>query len=101
MDEIVTDNDGARRWYKDDLLHREGGPAVEEPDGTRRWYKDGRLHREDGPAIERADGTREWWVDGKVAGIRSSMCPPPDDGQQQGQAEPEPWIPPKLKGDQQ
>lgn len=29
------------------------------------------------------------------AGILDSMCPPPDDGQQRAQAEPEqPWIPP-------
>jgi predicted lipoprotein with Yx(FWY)xxD motif len=65
MDEIVTDNDGTRRWYRDGLLHREDGPALELPDGTRRWYRNGQLHREDGPAVERHDGTREWWVDGK------------------------------------
>jgi hypothetical protein len=62
---VVTGPDGTRKWYVDDQLHREDGPAVERADGTKQWYRDGKLHREDGPAIEWADGEKEWYLDGK------------------------------------
>ena len=35
-----------------------------EPDGTKRWYRNGVLHREDGPAVERPNGPREYWLNG-------------------------------------
>ena len=28
------------------------------------WYKDGLLHRTDGPAVEYPNGSKEWWVNG-------------------------------------
>ncbi len=34
-------------------------------DGTRRWYKDQDLHREDGPAIEFGDGRLVWYLYGE------------------------------------
>ena len=43
--------DGTIEWYKDDLLHREDGPAIEWKDGDKYWYKNGLKHREDGPAV--------------------------------------------------
>ena len=58
--------DGSKEWYKEGLRHRKDGPAVEYVSGTRKWYKEGKLHREDGPAIEYADGTKEWWKEGKL-----------------------------------
>ena len=57
-----VDEDGTVCWYKDDKLHREGGPAVEWSDGSKYWCLNGKRHREDGPAIERASGTKEWWL---------------------------------------
>lgn len=57
-------DDGDIFWFKDDLLHREDGPAVEWPDGTKEWYLNGKRHRGNGPAVEYADGDREWWLDG-------------------------------------
>ena len=33
--------------------------------GSKRWYLNDKLHREDGPAIEWADGDKEWWLNGK------------------------------------
>ena len=62
------------RWYKDGVLHCEGGPARVErrPDGTvfEEWYKSGELHREDGPAyVERhPDGTviEGWYRNDKL-----------------------------------
>jgi hypothetical protein len=32
---------------------------------TVRWYLNDKLHREDGPAIEWSNGTREWYLHGK------------------------------------
>ena len=33
--------------------------------GTKRWYVDDKLHRTDGPAIEGANGDKFWYLDGK------------------------------------
>ena len=58
---------GAKLWYVNGILHREGGlPAVEYANGTKEWYVNGELHREGGlPAVEWADGRKEWYVNGK------------------------------------
>ena len=53
---------GTIYWYKDDILHREDGPAIEGADGSKRWYLHGDLHRLDGPAIETAGGSKHWYV---------------------------------------
>jgi hypothetical protein len=53
---------GTKRWYRNDKLHREDGPALEYADGDKYWYIDDGLHREDGPAIEYADGTKLWYL---------------------------------------
>jgi len=34
------------------------------PDGTEYWYKEGLLHREDGPAIELPDGSEAFYLKG-------------------------------------
>ena len=62
---VKVDYCGTKRWYLNDQLHREDGPAIEYGNGTKIWHKHGRRHREDGPAIERADGTKEWYLNGK------------------------------------
>ena len=63
------------RWYKDGVLHREGGPAYVERrrDGTaviEWWYRNNKLHREGGPAWVRhhTDGTviEQWYRNGKL-----------------------------------
>ena len=46
---------GYDRWYQNDKLHREDGPAsiLYRADGSVKseaWYKNGAIHREDGPA---------------------------------------------------
>ncbi len=66
----VVDLFGTKRWYKNDKLHRDDGPAVECLNGTRAWYKDGNLHRENGPACEsfKDDKTlyyKYWYKNGK------------------------------------
>lgn len=52
--------------YKDDVLHREDGPAVETAKGDKYWYVNGVPHRHDGPAIELSNGYKEWIVNGKL-----------------------------------
>jgi len=61
---LIIFPNGTKRWYQDDKLHREGGPAVERNDGLKAWLVLGNFHREDGPAYIRADGTKEWWFEG-------------------------------------
>jgi len=59
---LIMDTPGTKAWYKDDLLHREDGPAVELTGGIKMWYKNGARHREDGPAIEWPDDSKEWYL---------------------------------------
>lgn len=49
-------------WYKDGILHREDGPAVEGKFGEKYWLKNGKLHREDGPAVTWPNGAQEWYL---------------------------------------
>ena len=65
---IDTDYLGNKRYYKNNLLHRDDNlPAIEYADGETQWYKEGKLHRLDGPAREwyRWIKYKEWWVEGK------------------------------------
>jgi hypothetical protein len=59
---VITDENGGLWWYKNDLLHREYGPAIEYLNGYKAWCKNGAWHREEGPARECLDG-KEWWLD--------------------------------------
>jgi hypothetical protein len=40
--------------------------------GTCRYYKDDLLHREDGPAIEYADGSKWWCLNGEIIDCQSN-----------------------------
>jgi len=62
---VQVDADGTTRWYLNDQLHREDGPAVECSSGSKRWHLNGKLHREDGPAIELSNGSKFWYLNGK------------------------------------
>lgn len=55
-------------YYKDGLLHREDGPAVEHASGHKEWLINGFNHREDGPAVEYADGDKCWFYKDKIYG---------------------------------
>jgi antitoxin component YwqK of YwqJK toxin-antitoxin module len=63
---VEIDNKGTKRWYINDKLHREDGPACEYADGYKSWYINDKLHRKDGPAIEFANGSKEWYSNGKL-----------------------------------
>ena len=60
------ENHGTVSWHKDDVIHREDGPAIEWADGGKQWAVNGVTHRLDGPAWERADGIKQWHVNGKL-----------------------------------
>ena len=53
--------DNSIRYYKNDNLHREDGPAVECANGDKQWYINDEHHREDGPAVEYINGRKSWW----------------------------------------
>lgn len=63
--EVAVYPDGTKKWYLNDTLHREDGPAIEFNDGTKKWFLNGELHREDGPAIEWGGGIMSWFLKGK------------------------------------
>ena len=63
---VKVDEDGSRRWYQNDKLHRLDGPAVEWTNGDREWYQNDKLHRLDGPAVEWTNGDREWYQNDKL-----------------------------------
>ena len=61
----VIDTYGDTYYYNSkNQHHRKNGPAVI----TRYynlWYKNGIIHREDGPAVEWHHGSKEFYLDGK------------------------------------
>jgi len=59
---MITNKYGSKRWYVNDILHREDGPAIEFANGDKVWFINGKRHREDGPAFEYADGDKEWYL---------------------------------------
>lgn len=69
------DNGRIVTWYKNDLIHRDDGPAIEtvvlnennDPVGTTaHWYKEGKLHREGAPAFTSSRGDEAWYQEGKL-----------------------------------
>jgi hypothetical protein len=63
---MIVDEEGNKRWYKNDQPHRKDGPACEYAYGFKEWFINGRHHREDGPAIEWADGSKLWFINGQL-----------------------------------
>lgn len=57
---------GSEYWYQNDQLHRIGEPAVTLPGGGKQWWERNKLHREEGPAVILANqGGFQWWINGK------------------------------------
>ena len=63
--EVKVYADGTKKWYLNDKLHRQDGPAIEWANGGKKWYLNNEFHREDGPAVEWANGDKEWYFKGK------------------------------------
>jgi len=61
----VVQPDGGTIWYRNGIVHRDGGPAIERPDGSQEWYSDGIRHCGTGPALISPDGERQWFVHGR------------------------------------
>jgi hypothetical protein len=62
---MIVDKIGDKHWYKNDLLHREDGPAAIDSNGAEYWFFEGKRHRIDGPAVTCPDGYKAWWIEGK------------------------------------
>lgn len=60
----VVNND--IRWYKNNLLHKEDGPALEKANGTKHWIINGMLHRENAPALIYYNGNQCWYIHGNL-----------------------------------
>ncbi len=58
LEDVVTRDESGRLHSFNDR------PAIHDDEGALRWYKHGLLHRDDGPAVEHLNGYRESWVDG-------------------------------------
>ena len=54
---------GNKQWWRNGQMHRDDGPAVDY-DYYKAWYHNGLLHRDDGPAVERSNGNHEYWRNG-------------------------------------
>ena len=68
---LIEYTNGNKYWYKEDVIHREDGPAIEYPNGDKCWYKEGLLHRNDGPAVEYADGDKRWFLYNELIKVSS------------------------------
>jgi hypothetical protein len=64
---------GNKRYYLNDLLHRDDGPACEYTNGDRFWCQHGKIHRLDGPAYESnvIKGYKEWYFHNKFINCNS------------------------------
>lgn len=59
--------DFATWWFKDNILHRVDGPAIDYFNGDEEWYYEGKLHRIDGPAyLSYNKKYKEWWFHGDL-----------------------------------
>jgi hypothetical protein len=65
---MIIDAEGTERWYKNDVLHRDGDePAIIRVTGGKSWYKNDKRHRDgDEPAIIYANGDKEWYINDKL-----------------------------------
>lgn len=60
-----VEENGTVLYYKNDLIHREDGPAMVTKENTKVWYKNGNIHSYDNqPAITCEDGFKAWYDTG-------------------------------------
>ena len=62
---FYIDKDKTKRWYLNNKLHRDDGPAVEWSNGDKAWWVNGYRHRNDGPALMYLSGSKYWYLNGK------------------------------------
>lgn len=56
---------GDKFWFHNEVPHRIGGPACEFANGPKMWMVNGVRHREDGPAIENTRTGNKYFLNGK------------------------------------
>jgi hypothetical protein len=61
----ITKEDGTQVWYRNNDIHRIGGPAIIFASGTCIWMQDDQPHRIDGPAEIYKAGPRCWSLKGR------------------------------------
>lgn len=63
----VRKTHATEKWFHNNVLHRENGPAVISKRGTHfSWYRNGLRHRDDGPAlIDLKSGAEYYYINGK------------------------------------
>ena len=71
--DIKIDTSGNKRYYVNNVLHREDGPAVEYASGEKFWYNNGLLHREEGPASVLYGEFKYWYLNGKCYGVNDAF----------------------------
>ena len=57
-------NDGHEEYFKNDVRHRDDGPAIKKSNGDEYWIVNGEYHRNNGPAIIEKD-YKAWYLNGK------------------------------------
>lgn len=60
MIEHKIDSDGIEFWYKNNLIHKDNGPAIIWPEGNEQWHKNGKRRRTNGPVMIYPNGKEEW-----------------------------------------
>jgi len=63
---FAIEQDNNIKWYINDKVHKEDGPAVIWENGKKEWYQNGKRHRIDGPAIIYDSGRTEWYQNDKL-----------------------------------
>jgi len=66
------DKPNTKLWTRLTSHELNGGPllngCIVELNGAKRWYVNDQLHREDGPAVERVDMYKLWYFNGEFLG---------------------------------
>jgi hypothetical protein len=67
---VYVENNKTYQWYRHGRLHRDGNlPALgiyfNKYYHLKEYYRNGLLHRTDGPAVEISGNVRKWYVNGK------------------------------------
>ena len=61
-------------WARLTSFEANGGPllngCIVAADGDKHWFKDDKIHREDGPAVEEAGGRTVWCLQNEILGWR-------------------------------
>jgi hypothetical protein len=69
MSTVTIYSNGDNIFYKNGVLHRTDGPALEMVNKYKKWFKNGQLHRTDGPEIEYPNGEKWWYKNGVLEKI--------------------------------